>query len=92
MDPIAKFLGAWSQELNGYSIVLRIVLPFFLSAIIGCERSSKRHSAGRRTFICISWFPAAEKYFKNRSNHFEVHWELKDTHYLQNFVSTILKK
>ncbi len=176
MDPIAKFLGVWSQELNGYSIALRIALPFVLSAIIGCERSSKRHSAGMRTFICVSlattvtmlldmylavyfqgdffilsgaaiigvavisvkcllfsarsqikglttaaglwasgiigltagagfytitliafaalivclsWFPTAEKYLKNRSNHFEVHLELKDSRYLQNFVSTI---
>ncbi len=176
MDPIGNMLGQWSQQLNGYSVMFRIVLPFFLSAIIGCERSSKRHSAGMRTFICVSlattvamlldvylatyfqgdffilsgaaiigvavisvrclifsarsqikglttaaglwtcgiigltagagfytvtliaftalvvclsWFPTAERYFKNRSNHFEVHLELKDTHYLQNFVSTI---
>lgn len=34
-------------------------------------------------------FQVGETYFKNRSNHFEVHLELKDTHHLQNFVSTI---
>ncbi len=176
IDPIAQLLGAWSQELNGSSIVFRIVLPFFLAAIIGCERSSKRHSAGMRTFIsvslatsvtmlldvyltqcvqtdyfvlsgatiigvavisvrcllfssrnqikglttaaglwtcgiigltagagfytvtilafaalmiCLSWFPRVEKYLKNRSNHFEIHLELKDSNCLQNFVTTI---
>ena len=175
-DPIASILGSWAQELNGMSILFRIALSFTLSAIVGCERSSKRHSAGLRTFIvislastvamlldiclvesfqirmfplstaavlstavisvrcllfssksqikglttaaalwawglvsltcgaglytvtfigflallcCLSWFPALEKYLKNRSNHFEVHLELKDSRYLQNFVSTI---
>ena len=175
-DPIAGLLGTWSQEINGYSILFRIFLAFLLSAIVGCERSSKRHSAGLRTFIavtlattvsmlldvyfmqtfqvrlpvlsaasvlsiavisirsllfssrsqikglttaaglwacgiiglavgagfyfvsliaffaliiCLNWFPMAEIYLKNRSNHFEIHLELKDSTYLQNFVSTI---
>lgn len=176
MDPIADLLGPWSRELNGYTVLLRICLSFILSAVIGYERSTKRHSAGLRTFIiislaatsamlldtyltrcggtqayllscstivgiavisvrsllvssrsqikglttaaglfacgilglsagaglysvtliafiallcCLSWFPTAEKYLKNRSNHFEIHLELKDSKYLQNFVSTI---
>lgn len=41
-------------------------------------------------FICtLSVFPLMERYFKNRSNHFEVHLELKNIAYLQNFVTTI---
>ncbi len=173
IDPIAKILGEWSQELNGYSILFRIVLSVTLAAVIGCERSSKRHSAGLRTFIlvslamtvtmlldgylmgtgtyvlsgagiigvaiisvnsllvssrsqikglttaaglwtcaiiglavgagyytvtfiafgvllcCLSIFPSLERYLKNRSNHFEIHLELKDNSYLENFVTTI---
>ncbi len=54
IDPIAKMLGEWSQVMGLSGIVLRIMLSFCLSAIIGCERSSKRHSAGLRTFILIS--------------------------------------
>ena len=54
IDPIAKMLGEWSQVMSLGGIVLRIMLSFCLSAIIGCERSSKRHSAGLRTFILIS--------------------------------------
>ncbi len=53
-DPIAKILGEWSQTMGLGGIALRIILSFCLSAIIGCERSSKRHSAGLRTFILIS--------------------------------------
>lgn len=175
-DPIAVFLGEWSHELNVGSILFRILLSVFIAAIIGCERSSKRHAAGLRTFILVSlastaagitdeflvtrfhltfsavsaaavigaaiissnsilyssknqikglttsvglWacgiigvatgaglytvtvasfiammlilslFPVFESYLKNRSNHFEVHLELKNRSNLQDFVSTI---
>ena len=175
-DIIATLLGEWSSEINIWSVLFRIVISLLLSSIIGCERSSKRHSAGLRTFILVSlattlsmmldifllevfgqgfyvisaaavigiaiitvnsilfsarnqikglttsvglWacgilglavgagfytatiimfvalilslaaFPRFEKYLKDRSNHFEVHLELKDIRYLQNFVTTI---
>ena len=173
IDPIAKILGEWSQSLNGFSILFRILLSVCLAAVIGCERSSKRHSAGLRTFIlvslamtvtmildgylmatgiyilscagiigvsiisvhsllvssrsqikglttaaglwacaiiglsvgagyytvtfvsfgvllcCLSIFPMLERYLKKRSNHFEIHLELKNSGYLHNFVTTI---
>ena len=175
-DPIAEILGGWSSELGLWSVVFRIFISLVLSAIIGCERSSKRHSAGLRTFITISlastvsmlvdlalisdtgikvpllsattiissamisgnsvlfssrnqikglttsaglWacgivglsagagfytltivafvtillslslFPRIEIFLKNRSNHFEVHLELKNKNNLQDFVTTI---
>ena len=53
-DPIARYLGAWSSGINAYSVVFRICLAVVLAAIIGCERSSKRHSAGLRTFILVA--------------------------------------
>ncbi|MBQ6238881.1 MAG: MgtC/SapB family protein [Firmicutes bacterium] len=53
-DPIASLLGPWSKELHWYTILLRITLSVLLSAVIGWERSSKRHSAGLRTFILVS--------------------------------------
>lgn len=175
-DPIADLLGEWSSGLTVWSVLFRIALSVALSAVIGCERSSKRHAAGLRTFILVSlattcsmlldiflnaqyginfevvsaasvigiaiitvnsilyssrnqikglttsvglWacgilglsigagfytvtavmfvallcslslFPKFEVYLKNRSNHFEIHLELKDISYLQNFVTTI---
>ena len=54
-DPIAKMLGSWSVELTTYSILLRLVTVIILTSIIGCERSSKRHSAGLRTFVLVSF-------------------------------------
>lgn len=171
IDPIGKLLGPWSNEVNIWSIVLKIALALILSAIIGCERSSKRHAAGLRTFIIVmvastiamivdmsttsmlicsaativaiaiisantilyssknqikglttsvalwasgilglligtgaytaviicfisyllilSILPKIEIYLKNRSNHFEVHLELKNSSYLKDFTTTI---
>jgi putative Mg2+ transporter-C (MgtC) family protein len=54
IEPIGELLGKWSVELNVYSVLLRVLLSMILSAVIGCERSSKRHSAGLRTFIVVS--------------------------------------
>lgn len=177
-DLIARLLGEWSVGLNVYSVLFRVVLSMLLAAIIGCERSSKRHSAGLRTFILVtlastiamildlslisaahaqfamisaatvigaamisgnsilftaksqirglttsaglwasgliglcsgaglytytlvaftalmislSLFPSFEKYLKDRSNHFEVHLELKNRNDLNAFVTTVRK-
>ncbi|MBQ7821204.1 MAG: MgtC/SapB family protein [Clostridia bacterium] len=177
-DPIVHLIGDWSAELNIWSILLRIALVLVLAAIIGCERSSKRHSAGLRTFMlvslastigmlvdiyinqtygasfylisaaivvgsaticvnsmlyssknqikglttsvglwtcamigltigaglytvtiisffallcCLSLFPTFERYLKNRSNHFEMHLELKNSNNLGDFVTTLRK-
>lgn len=174
MDRITLLLGEWAGELNAASIVLRLLLSLVLSSALGCERSSKRHSAGLRTFVLIAFastlsgildlillpsvpllsaftilavavisvnsllfssrsqikglttsaclwavlfmglssgyglytltlvifvflisivalFPPFERYLKNRSNHFEVHLELKERLYLQDFVSVCRK-
>ncbi|MDE5797601.1 MAG: MgtC/SapB family protein, partial [Treponemataceae bacterium] len=53
-DPIASLLGEWSVGLNAASIILRFVTSLLISAILGWERSSKRHSAGFRTFIVVT--------------------------------------
>ena len=53
-DPIVRLLGAWAGELNSWSVLLRVLCSAALSAVIGTERSSKRHSAGLRTFMLVS--------------------------------------
>ena len=174
----AELTKGWMMEGIGMQVILRILLSLALAAIIGCERSSKRHSAGMRTFMLVSvsataavltdlylssefsfgipvisgaavvgiamlsgnsilfssknqikglttsaalWacgfmglmvgtgmyisafvifmallcgislVPSAERYLKDRSNHFEVHLELKSSFKLQDFVATIRK-
>lgn len=173
-DPLAALLGEWAVTLNPYSVLLRVFMVVLLASIIGCERSSKRHSAGLRTFVLIAFsattamlldqflmaghptglpllsaativatamlsgnsilfssrgqikglttsvglwacvllgfavgaglytvtlivfvfllcilmcFPSFEIYLLNRSNHFEIHLELKGSFYLRDFVT-----
>ena len=175
-DPLANVLGAWAMGAGIDAVILKLAMALLMGAVIGWERSSKRHSAGFRTFILViisgvcvisleeyvnigsglgahilsaafllaigsisihsmyyssrneikglttaialwatgliglmlgaglyvialaafavlmctlSWFPALETYLKNRSNHFEIHLELRDSVYLQDFVTTI---
>ena len=54
IDPIAKFLGEWATNITIEAVCLRILLSVLFSAILGCERASKRHSAGLRTFMVVS--------------------------------------
>lgn len=54
IDPISKYLGTWSAQIDLWSVLLRIGLAFALAAAIGCERANKRHSAGLRTFILVA--------------------------------------
>lgn len=53
-DPISELLGAWSSDLNIWSILFRLLLSILFAAVVGWERSSKRHAAGLRTFILVS--------------------------------------
>jgi len=171
-DPIARLVGEGEDTSILVIVLVRIVLSVVLAAIIGYERSTKRHSAGLRTFIIVSlactiamlldlyldrgfcllsaaaliglatitvnsiifssrsrikglttsvglwasgiigltvgagfytvtlisflallfvlsWFPKLEIYLKDRSNHFDIHLELKNISYLKDFVTTI---
>lgn len=178
VDPISQLLGDWSSHIDLWSILLRISLSVIFAAVIGWERSTKRHAAGLRTFMlvslsatmailldlfmigatgynfpiisaavvvgiaiissnsilfssksqikglttavalwsagfmglligagfytvsfigfiallaCLSIFPSLERRLKNKSNHFEIHLELKHKENLQNFITTIRK-
>lgn len=53
-DPISELLGAWASDLNIWSILFRLLLSILFAAVVGWERSSKRHAAGLRTFILVS--------------------------------------
>ncbi len=53
-DPIAQLLGESENSSVVAILLVRIVMSVVLAAIIGYERSTKRHSAGLRTFILVS--------------------------------------
>lgn len=175
-DPIARLLGPWSAQLGWGSVLFRVLVSVLFATVIGCERATKRHAAGLRTFIlvslastaamlldaglaqqqtsslpllsaaavigiaiissnsilyssknqikglttsvalwacgilglalgagfytaglvgfaallcCLALFPSFESYLKNRSNHFEMHIELKSKSDLQSLMATL---
>ncbi len=177
-DFIADFLGDWCKGLSAGGVAFKIALSVLLGAIVGCERATKRHAAGLRTFmlvslvsalagmidgyvlgvlgakfsfvvgatvigiaivssntilyssksqlkglttsvalwgacfisvfigldlytaailafaaymLCLTLFMRIEYGFKRRSNHFEIHLELKNKNSLQDFITTIRK-
>ena len=53
-DPIARLLGEGEGTSILWIVLIRIALSVVLTAMIGYERSTKRHSAGLRTFIIVS--------------------------------------
>ncbi|MFA7222896.1 MAG: MgtC/SapB family protein [Bacilli bacterium] len=63
------------------------------SAIIGIAFGVGFYTAGLISFallmIILSILPKFERYLKNRSNHFEIHLELKTKNNLQDFVGVI---
>lgn len=58
-DYLGNLLGPWACELCAGSVLFRLALAAVLASIVGCERSSKRHSAGLRTFIVLTLAAAA---------------------------------
>lgn len=55
IDPVALRLGDWASTITVEAVLLRLFLSLILSFAIGCERSSKRHSAGLRTFMLVAF-------------------------------------
>ncbi|MCR5456509.1 MAG: MgtC/SapB family protein [Clostridiales bacterium] len=175
VDPIVSLLNI-DNSLTIYAVLVRLALALAIGALVGCERAQKRHSAGLRTFLLVTFsgtiamiidlflmektltnlpilsavavissallsgnsilyssrsqikglttsaglwvcsllgvlcgsglytitiictiilyvilaaIPSAEKFLKDRSNHFELHLELKNKSNLQDFVATI---
>ena len=62
-------------------------------SVIGLCIGAGFYSAGLLVFILLlpslALLPWIETYLKNRSNHFEIHLELKSATYLQDFVAVI---
>lgn len=61
-------------------------------SIIGLSAGGGYYTVTLASFVmlivCVVGMPPLESFLKNRSNHFEVHLELKSSQYLQEFVTT----
>lgn len=52
-DIIAKALGDWCVGVSWSGVLLKVALSVFFGTIVGCERATKRHAAGMRTFMLV---------------------------------------
>ena len=57
----AELTKGWMMEGIGMQVILRILLSLALAAIIGCERSSKRHSEDFYAGQCICYSSRAHR-------------------------------
>ena len=55
IDPITNWLGLEEilGEISIWSIMVRFILAFLCSGLIGMERARRRHAAGFRTYILV---------------------------------------
>ena len=96
----ASVIGA--AIISGYSILfnarnqikgLTTAAALWTCAIIGGSIGVGQYTAALAVFaalyICLSTLPKVEKYLRDKSNHFEVHLELKNREALVDFASTI---
>ena len=54
IDPIIKLTGlTWLDDINIWSILIRLVIAVLIGGIIGLERAFKHRAAGFRTYILV---------------------------------------
>ena len=74
---------------------LTTAVALWLTAIIGACFGAGFYTAGLIGVICVyislNMMPRLEIYLKNRSNHFEIHLELRNRNDLVNFTGVVRK-
>jgi putative Mg2+ transporter-C (MgtC) family protein len=56
LDPLSQLTSGWLNEINIWTILIRIIAALIIGGVFGIERSRKRHTAGLRTFMLVSLF------------------------------------
>lgn len=77
------------NQIKGLTTSVGLLTCGVIGLSLGCGLYSVTVTAFVLFMISLSVFPTLEAFLKNRSNHFEIHLELTDSRYLQNFVTTI---
>ena len=77
------------NQIKGLTTAAGLLAGSFLGLCVGAGFYSVSVVLFAVLLVILALFPKLEIYLKNRSNHFEIHLELKERGSLQNFVSTI---
>jgi len=98
--PAAVLLGTSAISVNSLLFSsknqirgLTTAAALWCCGVIGLALGAGFYSAGLLLFLLLlpslALLPRFENYLKNRSNHFEIHLELKSAPFLQDFVTVI---
>ena len=72
---------------------LTTAMALWATALIGIANGAGFYSVALLAFLaqmlCLALLPSLEGHLKDRSNHFEIHLELKDKHKLADFITTL---
>jgi putative Mg2+ transporter-C (MgtC) family protein len=86
-----SILYSSKSQIKGLTTAAGLWTSSILGLAVGCGLYTLS-AAGFIAVLCsLALLPSLEVYLKNRSNHFEVHLELKDKHDLHDFITTIRK-
>ncbi len=72
---------------------LTTAMALWATTLIGIANGAGFYSVALLAFLaqmlCLALLPDLENHLKNRSNHFEIHLELKDSRKLADFITTL---
>ena len=88
---VNSILFSSRNQIKGLTTSVGLFAWSLIGLVVGAGYYTAALVAFAALFCELLWFPSMEIYLKNRSNHFEVHLELKKSVFLQDFVATIRK-
>jgi putative Mg2+ transporter-C (MgtC) family protein len=84
-----SLLYSSKNQIKGLTTAVALWSTSFVGLMIGSGLYTLGIICYLLLFFCLAILPSVERYLKNRSNHFEIHLELKNKNNLQDFVTTI---
>ena len=86
-----SLLYSSKNQIKGLTTAVALWSTSFVGLMIGAGLYTLGIVCYLLLFFCLAILPSVERYLKNRSNHFEIHLELKNKSDLETFLSTIRK-
>lgn len=86
-----SLLYSSKNQIKGLTTAVALWSTSFVGLMIGAGFYTLGLICYLLLFFCLAILPSVEAYLKNKSNHFEIHLELKNKCDLQEFLTTIRK-
>lgn len=86
-----SLLYSSKNQIKGLTTAVALWSTSFVGLMLGAGLYTLGIICYLLLFFCLAILPSVEAYLKNKSNHFEIHLELKNKNDLQDFLTTIRK-